>query len=408
MSRVVREVAVVTGSRADYGLLQPLIALLREDKDFSLRLLVTGAHLEERLGATKDVILQDGFQISAEVPLGLQGDDDLSVVNGVAASLKGFARYLVGHRPDLLMVLGDRYEVFGAVQAATFLKIPVAHIHGGELTEGAFDDALRHAITKMSSLHFVAAEPYRDRVVQMGEKPENVFNTGALGVDQIRGIVKYSRTELFERLGFPDQQDLQKQLFSVTFHPVTLQAASSVNSMQTLLDALEKFPKAIKIFTGANADPEGESVNALIKDYVARHPDHCRFFMSLGQKGYLSLLEHADCVIGNSSSGLLEAPSVGLPTVNIGSRQDGRLRAQSVIDCQDNKHDIESAISKALSPEYREIATKCESPFGEGNASQNILRILSAYNFETLLPKSFFDLPVGANKAVRPTSTGKR
>lgn len=387
-----RKISVVTGSRAEFGLLSKLVNLLHKDPETELQLLVTGTHLEDRYGYTKSEITKLDIPIAAEVPLALAGTDPVDTARAMGRALEGFGVTFNRLRPDIVVVLGDRFEIFAAAQAAMLADIPIAHIHGGEVTEGAFDDSIRHALTKMASLHFVAAEPYRDRVIQMGEAPERVFNVGAPGIDQIRDIDRPDRAALMSRLNLSEDSLTQAPLFAVTYHPVTRGVDGSNEDLGVLFDALDAFPEARLVFTGANADPGGAAVNASVERYVAERSDRARYFVSLGYAFYGSLVEQADCVVGNSSSGILEAPSLGTPTVNIGRRQKGRLRAPSVIDCAPVSGAVQEAIRKALTPEFKAKSAEKVSPFGNGKASRQMIEVLRNMELEGLTLKPFFDL----------------
>lgn len=383
-----KRICVVTGSRADYGLLRRLLMLLRDDSAFQLQLIATGTHLAPQFGLTVQEIEQDGFSVDARVEMLLDADSPTGISKSMGLGLIGFSDAFALLSPDLVIVLGDRFEIFASVSAAHIARIPVAHLHGGELTEGAFDDALRHAITKMSHLHFVAALSYRDRVIQLGELPERVFNVGGLGVDAIANFQLLSRQELEESLGFLFGE---KNLL-VTFHPATLSTASAEAEMRELLFSLADLHDTHLIFTLPNADTLGRVLGQLVRDFVTQHP-HAIACSSLGQQRYLSCLAQVDGVVGNSSSGLLEAPAMGKGTINIGIRQKGRLRASSVIDCPAEKGSISSAIEQLYSPEFRVGLASTIHPYGQPGASKRILQHLHQLDWATLAEKSFYDLP---------------
>lgn len=382
-----RRICVVSGTRADYGLLYWLMQELRDDPAIELQLVVTGAHLSPEFGLTYRVAEADGFEIAAKVEMLLSGDTPVAVAKSMGLATIGFGEVFDRLRPDLLVVLGDRFEILAAAQAAMLTRVPIAHIHGGETTEGAIDEAIRHALTKMAHLHFTAAEPYRRRVIQLGEHPDRVFNVGALGLDNMRRLKLLTRPELEGELGIV----LSQPLFAVTYHPATLQSQDPSIPMAALLSALEQFPSAALVLTGANADPRGRVINDMIGQFVARYPGRAVAATSLGQLRYLSLLRHADCVIGNSSSGILEAPAIGTPTVNVGDRQRGRLRPASVIDTEESADRIVAAIRRALTPEFRAVAATCATPFGDGHAAERIKDILALQPLDTLLAKRFYD-----------------
>lgn len=383
-----RRIAVVTGTRADYGLLYWLIHDLRASPAFELQLVVTGMHLLPEFGHTIEVIERDGFPIADRVDLGLSSDTPLAVAHAMGVGLMGLAESFFRLAPELVVILGDRFEMLAAATAAFVQRIPIVHIHGGEVTEGALDEGFRHAITKLAALHFTAAEPYRRRVIQMGEQPQRVFTVGAPGLDHLTRTPLLDRTRLEQELGFP----LAPQTFLITFHPATLDGEDAAGQCRALLSALDAFTEAHMVFTLPNADPGGRSIIPLLEGYVARHPQRCRLFASLGQLRYLSLLREATVVIGNSSSGIIEAPSLGTATVNIGDRQRGRLRAASIIDCQPVASEIEHAIRRAISPEFQAILPHVINPYGSGGAAQRMLAILGQVHPQSLLRKPFHDL----------------
>lgn len=384
MSDGTRHVCVVTGSRADYGLLLPVMRAIQAHPDLQLQLAVTGSHLEDRFGHTVDVIQADGFEIDAAVPLGLDNDDAVSVTRALSTAVSGFAGVLERLQPDLLLVLGDRYEILGAVQAALIARTPVAHIAGGDVTEGAFDDAIRHAISKMSHLHFVTSETAARRVRQLGEADARVFVCGSPGIDQILATPCLERAELEQRLGMR----LRERNLAITFHPATLDSEDALAQLEQLLGALEGLGDGIGlVFTGTNADPRGRTIDERIQRFVNEH-DNAVQHDSLGQQAYYSLLSIADAVVGNSSSGLYEAPSFSIPTVNIGDRQQGRLKAASVIDCPPQAQAITSAITQAFDMDCREV----QNPYGDGQATQRILAVLTAdWKPTQLIRKGFID-----------------
>ncbi len=382
-----RKIAVVTGTRAEYGLLYWLMKEIQEDPDLELQLMVTGMHLSPEFGSTWREIEKDGFDIAAKVEMLLSSDTPMGIAKSTGLGMLGFADALDRLKPDILVVLGDRFEILAAVTAAHIALIPVAHIHGGETTQGAMDEAFRHSITKMAQLHFAAAEPYRKRIIQMGEQPSRVFCVGSPGLDHLEHIDYLSRETLAEDLGIP----LTPPLFLVTYHPVTLQGNPEA-SFSALLKALEAFPEASVIFTHPNADTEGRGLIGMIESYVVKHPQRACAVASLGQRRYLSVLKICDAVMGNSSSGLTEAPSFGVPTVNLGDRQKGRLRASLVLDCEETFEAIQKAVTKALSPEFRQKAAQTINPYGQGGASKKIKEILKSTSLEGLLEKAFFDV----------------
>ena len=380
-----RKIAVFTGTRAEYGLLFWLMKAIENDNDLFLQLIVSGTHLSPLHGETWREIEADGFNIDAKVEMLLASDTPNGVIKSMGLALIGFADALSRLKPDLLVVLGDRVEALAMAQAALIMKIPLAHLHGGELTAGAYDDAVRHAITKMASLHFVAAEPYRRRVIQMGEEPSKVFNVGALGLEHMVKTEKYSFDELAQIIQLP----LQKPYFLVTYHPVTLAEESAQATCEALFKVLDEHPDFHVLFTYPNADNGGHEIIEMLENYC--NGSHRAFiFKSLGYKKYLSAVAHAEVVLGNSSSGIIEVPSFGIPTVNIGLRQQGRLAADSVIHCAENYSAINDAVNKALSSSFK---TKCKltnNPYGNGRVSERILPILKQHKTSTI--KHFQDM----------------
>jgi GDP/UDP-N,N'-diacetylbacillosamine 2-epimerase (hydrolysing) len=360
---------------------------IKDEPSLTLQIIATGMHLSPQFGNTYQEIEGDGFAIDRKVEMLTGSDTPVGVAKSMGNGLIGFADALNELKPDLLVVLGDRFEIFSAVSAALVARIPVAHIHGGELTEGNFDDALRHSITKMSHLHFVAAEEYRNRVIQLGEFPDRVFNVGGLGVDNIARTKFKSKDELETELQFKFQE---KNLL-ITFHPVTLEPDSGVDQLTELLDALDSFPDIGLIFTLPNADTGGQLMTGLIEEYTNSRANAVSY-ASLGAVRYLSTMACVDGIIGNSSSGLLEAPSFMVGTVNIGDRQRGRLQAQSVISCKPNKREIQFAITKLLSGDFRYKLQNTVSPYGGPGARKNILECLKMTELSGLAVKTFFDL----------------
>lgn len=381
-----RKICVVTGSRAEYGLLYwPMRAIL-EEPGLRLQVVATGMHLSPEFGLTWRQIEADGFAIEAKVEMLLSGDTPAAITKSLGLGVIGFADAFERLAPDLVMVLGDRFEILAAAQAALLARIPLAHVHGGELSENAFDDSVRHAITKMAQWHFVAAEPYRRRVVQMGEAPERVFNVGAPGLDHLTRTPWMSRQDLERELGMP----LGTPLFLATYHPETLAGTSPEAAMGELLAALGRFPQATVVFTYPNADTGGRILIRMIDEFAARNRPRAGAFVSLGQRRYLSLMREADVIVGNSSSGLTEAPALHRATVNVGGRQDGRLKASSVIDCRSDAASIAEAIGRALSAEFRAALPGTTSLYGAGNAAAAIVARLRGE-----LPrvqKPFFDI----------------
>ena len=384
-----RRIAVVTGSRADYGLLRGILARLKAMDDVDLSVIACGMHLLPRFGETWQIIEADGFPIAAKVDLKLDDDRAETVARGTGIGIAGFADVLPKLAPDILVVLGDRYEILAAAVAATLLNIPIAHIHGGEVTAGAFDDAIRHAITKMACLHFVAAEPYRQRVIQMGEDPDAVFNVGAPGLDFAKTVPFLSRAELFAKLGIIGPE----RFLLVTLHPTTAQPGADVTNVTALLGALAEVEDRTIIFTGVNADPGYRAIDDAISAFVAARPDRAYLFTSLGSERYWAALRLADAVVGNSSSGILEAPAAGVPSVNIGARQQGRLRAASIIDCPADSATILASLTSIFEGRFRPVPAH-EPPYGRGEASEKIAGTLRNIDLRGAFPKHFHDLAV--------------
>lgn len=384
-----RRIAVITGTRADYGLLYWLIHDLHHAGDLDLQLIVTGMHLVPLFGHTVDVIEQDGFPIAARVDIDLVSDEPAAIARSTGLGTVGFSETFARLQPDIVVILGDRFEMLAAASAAFIQHVPIAHIHGGEVTEGALDEGFRHAITKLAHLHFTAAEPYRRRVIQMGEQPDRVFAVGAPGLDHLRRTSLLSRESLEQALDF----SLRRLSFLVTFHPATLDTEDAATQCRSLLQALDAFPEASIVFTLPNADSGGRAIVPLLEEYVAQHVGRCALYASLGQLRYLSLLRQVQVVIGNSSSGIIEAPSFGAATVNIGDRQRGRLRAASVIDCASTRDEIEAAIRRSLDASFQSALAHTENPYGAGDASGRMLTILRSVDPAALRRKAFYDLP---------------
>lgn len=384
-----RRICIVTGSRAEYGLLSWLMRAVADSSDLELKVVATAMHLEPAFGHTVDLIRQDGFTVDAEVPMNLTGDAPVAIARSTALGMAGLADAYDRLRPDLVVLLGDRFETLAAAQTAATMRIPIAHIHGGEISEGALDEAFRHAITKLSHLHFVAAEPYRRRVIQMGEAPERVFNVGAPGLDNLIRCQLPDRQTLAARTGL----DLTRPLFLITYHPATLDEADPVASLDELLRALDRFPEAALLFTKANADAGGRAINQRLETYLGTPSGRAVLAASLGQALYLAALKQAAVVIGNSSSGIIEAPAAGTPTVNLGIRQKGRLRAASIIDCEERSDAIEEAIRAAIGPRMRTIIAADEPPYGKPrDAAGAMVKVLRSVDLNGILRKPFHDV----------------
>lgn len=382
-----RKICVITGARADYGLVRWVMQGIKDDPELKLQVIAAGMHLSPEFGRTYREIEKDGFQVDRKVEMLTSSDTAVGIAKSMGLGLIGFADALNDLKPDLIVVLGDRFEIFSAVAAALVARIPVAHLHGGETTEGAFDEALRHSITKMSHLHFVAAEEYRQRVIQLGEQPDRVFLVGGLGIDGIKRLKLLDRTELEHSLGFK----LGQKNLLITFHPVTLEDSTADDQMTELLAALAGLDDTQLIFTMPNADTDGRSLIRMVEQFVAQHAN-ARAYSSLGQLRYLSCVSHVDGVVGNSSSGLAEVPSLRKGTINIGDRQRGRLQASSVINCRPNRAEITAAVKKLYSMEFQSIVAGVTSPYGDGGASELVLRTIKNFALEGLAKKAFYDL----------------
>lgn len=383
-----RKVCVVTGTRAEYGLLSRLMWLIRADHDLTLQIIATNMHLSPEFGLTYKEIEADGFTIDKKVPMHKLADTSNGIVKSMAVELSGIADAYEELRPDLIVLLGDRYEMLIAATAALVYKIPIAHIHGGEITEGAFDDAIRHAITKMSHLHFTSTEEYRRRVIQLGEQPDRVFNVGSLGVENIKKMTLMSKDEIEKSLGF----ELNKKTVIATYHPVTLTKGNNRIEMDEFLTALDEEKNIRILFTMPNSDTGGEYISEKINEFVARNKERAIAFISLGVKRYLSAMSHVAAVIGNSSSGIIEVPSLGIPTLNIGDRQKGRVICDSIISCHSNKDSIRNGLKKVLSEEMAEIAKKVRNPYEKENTAQSIFNVIKSCSLNNLTQKSFYNL----------------
>ncbi|TGL68271.1 UDP-N-acetylglucosamine 2-epimerase [Leptospira kmetyi] len=381
------KVCVVTGTRAEYGLLRFVMEGIKNSLSLELQIIATGSHLSPEFGLTYQEIEKDGFYIDRKVEMLLSADSKTGVAKSIGLGTIGFADAFENLSPDLVMILGDRFELLSVASAALVSKIPMAHIHGGETTEGAFDEAIRHSLTKMSHIHFVAAEEYKKRVIQLGEDPQTVHLVGGLGLDGIHKIKLLDRKTLEKELGF----ELGKKALLVTFHPVTLGDSSSEFQMKELLSALDLNSDIQYIFTMPNADTDGRVIFRLIEDFVKTHPNS-KAFTSLGQLKYLSALSHVDGVVGNSSSGIIEAPSFKKGSINIGDRQKGRIKATSVIDCDPERKSICRSINELYSEAFQTKILNVVNPYGDGGASEKIVRILENTESKYLLKKSFFDI----------------
>lgn len=364
-----KKVCVVTGTRAEYGLLKPVIDKIHKDQDLELQLVATGMHLSPEFGLTYKEIEADGYPLDDKVEMLLSSDSNVGITKSMAVALMGFGECFERLKPDLVVILGDRYEMLMVASAAMVAKVPIAHIHGGEITEGAMDDAIRHSLTKMSQLHFAATEEYRHRIVQLGEDPERVFHAGSLGVENIKEEKLLDKMAFEESIGF----SVDENTIIVTYHPVTLENVPSRVQFEKLLSVIEKSPELRVIFTKANSDTDGRIINQMIDEFVKIHENRCIAFTSLGRVRYLSALQFCAAVVGNSSSGIIEAPSFHIPTVNIGNRQQGRISAESVINCGYEEDDIEHAMTKAFSKEFRDRLLGIRNPYEKTGTSQLIV-----------------------------------
>ena len=384
-----KKICVVTSSRADYGILRPLIARLCKEPNVVLQIVATGMHLCHEYGNTFNEILDDGFEIHRKIEIQLSSDEPVAMSKSMGMAMICFADYFKQYTPDILILLGDRYEIMAVACAAVNQRIPIAHIHGGETTEGAVDEFFRHSITKMSLLHFTSCEVYRRRVIQLGEEPNRVFNVGSLSVENIMKAPLMSTDELSESLGFRLES---RKYCVVTFHPVTLEDYAFEKQLSELMFAMDKFPEMRYIITKANSDAGGRVINSMWEDYVSSRKN-CLLVASLGMTRYLSALKHCVAMVGNSSSGILEGPALKIPTVNIGDRQKGRLAASSIIHCEPTQDSIFKAIKKALGVDFRALCANLENPYGNGKASENIIAIIQSKTTPVSeLKKKFYDI----------------
>lgn len=384
-----KKVCIVTGTRAEYGALKPIIQKVHQSDDLELQLVVTGMHLSPEFGLTYHEIEKDNYPIIGKIEMLLSSDTSVGITKSMGIALIGFADFFETYRPDIVVVSGDRYEMFMAASAAMIARIPIAHLYGGEKTEGAMDEAIRHSITKMSHLHFTSTEEYRRRVIQLGEQPETVHNVGALGIENIRTLKLLKKGELEKSIDF----HLSEQAIMLTYHPVTLENLTAETQFQNILNVLDKHPELSVIFTKANSDMDGRIINRMIDEYVTDNHDRCRAYTSLGQLRYLSALQFCAAVMGNSSSGMIEVPSFGIPTVNIGDRQKGRICAESVISCGNSVQEIENALQKALSREFMDKIADIRNPYEKEGTSDAIIAVLKdALDKGIDLKKKFYDM----------------
>ncbi|MDY3663680.1 MAG: UDP-N-acetylglucosamine 2-epimerase [Campylobacter sp.] len=382
-----RKICVVSTSRADYGLLFWLLKEIEKSRFLELSLLLSGSHLEERLGLTYKEVQRD-FKHFYKVPLGLENDDETALCLAFSAGVAGFSKVLEQIKPDIMVLLGDRYEMLSAGVAGMLRAVPLAHIHGGESTQGAIDEGIRHALTKMSHIHFCATSLYKRRIIQLGENPARVYNVGGLGVENIKRLELLSKKDFENSLGFK----LGKKNILVTFHPQTIEKKSASKQFSQILNALDSLKDTHFIFTGANADNGGKIINEMTQSYCLKNPKKAIFAISLGQLRYLSAIKHADIVLGNSSSGISEAPSLKKATINIGNRQKGRIKAASIIDTKCDKSKILKAIKKAYSKDFQAKLKSVKNPYDSGFASKKIIKVLENIKLNGILKKKFYDL----------------
>lgn len=383
-----RKIAVFTGTRAEYGLLYWLMKYLNESSEAELQLYVGGMHMSPEFGYTINQIEKDGFEVAERMEFLLSSDSSIGITKSMGLALISAAEVLERNKPDILVLLGDRFESMALAQAAMVACIPIAHIHGGETTEGLIDEAVRHSITKMSHLHFVATGRYKKRVEQLGEQEDRIFNFGAPGIDNIVKLPLLTRTELLEAIDLP----IDKSFFMITYHPVTLEVDGASKSLLNLLTVLDDFPEHRLVITYPNADTNGRKLIKILDEYQRLNPERVLLSRSLGQLRYLSCMKYCDAVIGNSSSGLIEAPAFNVPTVNIGNRQKGRIAGETIIQCDESIDSMKRAVFKAVSTEFKSVCHKACNPYGKGNASESIVDVLISYPLSGIVKKKFCDL----------------
>ena len=384
-----RKICVVTSTRAEYGLLYWLLKEIEADSELKLQFIVTGMHLSPEFGLTYKEIEKE-FKIDKKIEILSSSHTSLDICAEMAIVYEKFAPALAELKPDILVLLGDRYEIFGVAGVASIMQIPIAHIHGGETTQGAFDEAFRHSITKMSHIHFAATNEYANRIIQLGEEPSRVFNVGGPGIENIKKLNLLNKDEFEKSIKFK----LAKKNILITFHPVTLENSSAREQFNELLNALDELEETNFIFTKANSDTDGDVINKMIDEYVSENPQKAVAFASLGQLRYLSAIKFVDIVLGNSSSGLLEVPSFKKATINIGDRQKGRARASSVIDVRPIKEEILAAIKRAYSKEFEQTLKDTINPYDGGNPSKKMVKILKEIKLDGILKKKFYDIGI--------------
>lgn len=384
-----RTICIVTATRAEYGLMKCLIEDIHNDTDLELQLIVTGSHLSPEFGFTIQQIEKDNFPISKKIEILLSSDSPVGVSKSMGLAQISFAEAFDELKPDIVLVLGDRYELLPIVSSANIARIPVAHLNGGEITEGAIDEIIRHSVTKLSQIHFTAIDEYAKRVVQMGEQPETVFNVGEVGLDNFKRISFLTKDEFEQSIG----RSLKEKNVLITYHPeTTISLEDNINNFQQLLDSLDKLENTLLIFTKANTDVGGRAINAIIDSYVQDNEENSVAFSSLGQVRYLSALQYIDCVVGNSSSGIVEAPTFKVASINIGNRQLGRLSANSVIHVKADTKQIDEALSKIYTTTYQQKLSVVKNPYGEGNSSNKVIQVLKNIDLASLNTKSFYNI----------------
>jgi len=381
-----RKACIFTGTRAEYGLLKPLMDEIKSDPDLELQIVASCMHLSPEFGLTYQEIEKDGFNIDEKVEMLLSSDTPSGIVKSMGLGMIGYIDALNRLKPDITVVLGDRFEALAFAIASFVNRIPIAHLYGGEATEGAIDDAFRHCITKLSYLHFTSTEEYRRRVIQLGEEPQIVFNVGALGIDNIKKMKLLTKNEIESKLGIK----FKSKNLLITYHPVTLKKDESEKEFKALLNVLKEIEDTLFIFTKPNADTEGRKIINLIEEFVKENKDKAVVFTSLGQLNYLSIMQYADAVVGNSSSGIIEAPSLKVPTINIGDRQKGRIRAKSVIDCKGTEEDIKKAFDIIYDKKFKETIKNISNPYGDGNSAKKIKNILKHSKISII--KKFYEI----------------
>lgn len=382
------KICVATGTRAEYGLLKPLMDSIKSEPDWHLQILATGAHLSPEFGLTYTQIEKDGFSIDQKVEMLLSADTATSIVKSMGLGMIGYAGALESLSPEILVILGDRYEMLSIATTALIMKIPIMHIHGGEITEGAYDDAIRHAITKMSHIHFASTEAYRNRIIQLGEDPNYVFNVGAIGIDNISGMALLPKQDLENELNVR----FKKYNYQVTFHPATLDNEPPEKQFDTLLKAIDRQKESFFIFTKSNADTNGRIINRMIDEYVSKHPETSSAFTSLGTLRFLSVVKICDAIIGNSSSGIVEAPSLNTATINIGDRQKGRIQAESIINVGVDAREVMAAIALTQTDDFQNKVKGVVNPYGEGHTTEKIVSALKSIDLSKSGAKKFYDI----------------